>query len=73
MTVLLVPDHDRRCEAGGIGRTQDGLLEERALGGQGEELLGVQRAGQWPQAGPGSAAQHHRVDASLPYRRRVSP
>lgn len=65
--VLLIRDDDGRCHwqpgAGGQRRCAlDGGLQHGVLARQGQQLLGVGRTRQGPQAGAGSAAQDDGVE-----------
>eukprot|EP01136_Pigoraptor_vietnamica_P040121 Opistho-1_new@932 len=60
--VLLVADHQRRCDGRlrvGQGREPlAGLLEQRRRAGQGQELLRVERSAERPEPRAGAAGEH---------------
>ncbi|MNO96126.1 hypothetical protein D3C76_877880 [compost metagenome] len=61
--VLLVAHHHRRLHAF-EGEAREGLLEQRVLAGQGEELLGILLAGKRPEsraAATGKDYWNHRL------------
>lgn len=63
--ILLVGDDQRTrvdLAAGEVLQAQRGLLQQRALAGKGEELLGIALARRRPQSGAGAAGEDHALD-----------
>ncbi len=61
-TMLVVADHHRRGKAFS-GHPQGGVLKHASLGMQGQELLGIGFARQWPKAGAGAAGKNDRMNS----------
>ncbi len=56
--VLLVADHHRLPQLGQPLQTGDGLLEHGPVGDQGQELFGIELAGQGPEPAAGTAGEN---------------